>query len=196
MKTLTTNQQNAAAAEHVVLCALVEIQFAGGTVRFTDAPHDITAMSQTWLGVGRLGAVEAVQETADGSATSVKLSLAGTVASTLSAALTEQMQRPCNIYIAFLSPTTLQPIDTPVLEWAGLTDSMELSEAAGESKITLTVANRFAAFARPKVRRHSDQEQRARYAGDRFYEYAATMTTRPLVWPTRAWQEHFTGPNQ
>lgn len=190
-RSITAGQASAIAAAHVAACHLVEIDHPSGMLRFTDAPHDLTVGGNAYLGVGRMGAVESIRESAAPEATGIRLTLAGSVASLLAIALNDHVQGVgCRVYVCFFDTATLQPIDSPVLEWSGLTDTLSVSDApqAGggvEASITLTAESRFAAFARPRVRRHSHQDQLAAYPGDLFYEFAATMVDRPLVWPSK-----------
>lgn len=187
MRTLSAGQLAAVAAGHVTACHLVQMEFASGTIYVTDAGRDIAWNGNTYLGVGRAGGIEAIRETSNGEATGLRFSLAGPISSYLSAALSEHVQgKPVRVYVAFFDANDVL-IDTPVLEWQGLTDTMPVTDAADSSVITVTAESRFAQFARPKVRRHSDADQQAEYPGDLFFEYAASMIEKQLVWPSREW---------
>lgn len=187
MKTLSAGQLAAVGGEHVTACHLVQLGFASGTIYVTDAARDIVWGGNTYLGAGRAGSIEAVRETVGGEATGLRFSIAGAIASYLSAALSEHVQgKPARVYVAFLNAAE-QLIDDPVLEWEGLTDVMPVQEGGGQSVISVTAESRFAQFARPKVRRHSDADQQAAYPGDRFFEYAAQLVERSIVWPNREW---------
>ncbi len=187
MKTLSTAQLAAVAGEHVTACYLVQLEFASGTIYVTDAAHDIVWNGNTYLGAGRAGNIEATRETVAGEATGLRFSLAGPIASYLSAALAEHVQgKPAKVYVAFFADNGAL-IDTPVLEWSGLTDVMPVQEGADQSVISVTAESRFAQFARPRQRRHSDQDQQLAYPGDLFFQFAAQMIDRPIVWPSREW---------
>jgi len=187
VKTLSTAQLAAVAGEHVSTCHLVQLAFASGTVYLTDAPHDIVWGANTYLGAGRAGNIEPTRETLAGEATGLRFSLAGPIGEFVAVALAEHVQgKPADVYVAWFDANGVL-IDTPTLEWRGLTDVMPVQDAPDQSVISVTAESRFAQFNRPKVRRHSDQDQQAAHPGDKFFQYAAAMMDRSIVWPNREW---------
>jgi hypothetical protein len=95
--------------------------------------------------------------------------------------------KPVKVYVAFFDANETL-IGTPAEEWAGLIDTMTTDDApGGESSIVVTAESRYAQFARPRLRRHSDEDQQAAYAGDLFYQYAADMVEKSIVFPNREW---------
>lgn len=197
MRTLTAGQQTALQANHVTGCHLVRIQFASGTVYLTDAPFNITWAGNTYFGAGRAGSIQSTRETVGGEATGLRFSLAGSLSSFVATALSEHVQgRAVDLYVAWFDGNQ-QLIGDPVLEWRGLTDVMPISETpqddgSVQSVISVSAESRFAQFARARVRRHSDQDQQAANAGDLFFQYAAAMMDRSIVWPNKEWFKRYT----
>jgi hypothetical protein len=187
MRTLDSNQQAAIVASHVTAALLVEMQFATGTIYLTNAGRDIAWNGQTWLAT-RGGNVESIREAATSEATGLRFSIAGPIGAYLSTALQEHVQgKPVKVYIAFFDSNEAL-IGTPVEEWSGLIDTMTVDDApGGESSIVVTAESRYAQFARPRLRRHSDEDQQAAYPGDLFYQYAADMVEKSIVFPNREW---------
>ena len=187
MRTLDSNQQAAIVAAHVTAALLVEMQFASGTIYLTNAGRDIVWNSQTWL-AARGGAVESIREAATSEATGLRFTIAGPISAYLSAALQEHVQgKPVKVYVALFDANEAL-IGTPVEEWSGLVDTMTVDDApGGESSIVVTAESRYAQFARPRLRRHSDEDQQAAYPGDRFFEFAVSMVERNVVFPNREW---------
>ncbi len=182
-RTVTSGVATAIAAPHITACHLVEIQFGGGTVRVTDAPYNITWSGNEFTGLGHLGQIEPIRESAEAEATGLRFTLAGPVSAYLSLALQEPLQGdPVLVYVAFFDANH-QIIADPVLEWSGRADTMSVSDSADQSTITLTAESRFADFARARERRFSDADQQAAYPGDKFFEFLPQMAEKTIIWP-------------
>ncbi len=187
MKTLTTPQINAAQAAQVVSTALIELQLTS-TLRFATAPYSLTVSGNTWVGLGALASIESVTDTDALEPAGLRLTLSGCDAAQVAIALSEPVQgRPCMVYQLFLDATTHQPVDTPILEWAGRIDQMTIQDGEGSATITLTAENRLAEFKRPRIARYTNEEQQRRFAGDRGCEYVAQMADKTVEWPSAEW---------
>lgn len=182
-RTVTAGVATAIAQPHVSAAHLVEMQFGSGTVYVTDLPYNIEWNGQTWTGLGHLGQMDVIRESAESEATGMRFTLAGPVAAYLSLALQEQLQGdPILVRVAFFDENN-QIIADPVIEWSGRADTMSVSEGADQATITVTAESRFADFARPRIRRFSDADQQASYPGDKFFEFLPQMVEKTIIWP-------------
>jgi hypothetical protein len=188
-RTFTSGVATAIAAPHVTGAHLVEMQFGSGTVRVTDLPYDIVHAGNIWTGLGHMGSIEPVRESAQSEATGLRFTLAGPIAAYLSLALQEQLQGdPVLLYVAFFD-SNHQIIADPALEWSGRADSMSIQDGGENASISVSAESRFADFARPRIRRFSDADQQAAYPGDRFFEFLPQMVEKTLIWPARQFFE-------
>lgn len=182
-RTVTAGVATAIAQPHVSAAHLVEMQFGSGTVYVTDLPYNIDWNGHTWTGLGHLGQMDVIRESAESEATGMRFTLAGPIAAYLSLALQEQLQGdPILVRVAFFDENN-QIIADPVIEWSGRADTMSVSEGADQSTITVTAESRFADFARPRIRRFSDADQQAAYPGDKFFEFLPQMVEKTIIWP-------------
>jgi len=181
-RTVTTDVGNALAAAAVPVIAFVEMDFAGGVVRATNAPYTIEWNSQSWTGLGNLGGIEVIDEGANMEAFGVALRLSGVPAELLAIALGETYQgRDCSIWCAPLDADHAIIAD-PVLVFLGRMDTMEISMANGQGVITLSAESRLVDLERPRVRRYNDADQQAEYPGDLGLQFVEQMVEKELVW--------------
>lgn len=182
-RTVTAGVGTAIAQPHVNAAHLVEMQFGSGTVYVTDLPYNIDWNGHTWTGLGHMGSIEAVRESAQAEATGLRFTLAGPIAAYLSLALNETLQGdPVLLYVAFFDANH-QIIPDPVLEWSGRADTMQVVDASENSAISVTAESRYVDFARARVRRFTDPDQQAAYPGDKFFEYLPQMVEKTIIWP-------------
>lgn len=180
---ITTTAAAALAASHVRLVVFVELQFATGTLRYTNAETDIAWDGHTWIGAAAFTRLDPIEETAAPQAAALKLQFSGLDATYLDKILNEQYQgRAAQIWVVPLD-AALQPVMDPVSVFAGRMDEPEVT--VGETfDITLTLENRWADWDRPRLRRFTDADQQALNPGDRFCEYVAAVESAELVWGT------------
>lgn len=173
----------AAAARALVVrpVLLVRMDFASGVVRATDAPFDVTAAGETYLGLGQLGGVSAVSEGAELQAYAVQLTLSGIPAELVSLALLEAYQgRDIRISLLLLDETH-QAVGAPVLLFRGRMDTMEI-ELGATATITLSVQNRLADWDRPRIRRYTHADQKLDYPDDKGFAFIAQMAEKTIYW--------------
>ena len=180
-RTLTGTVESALGAGNVPFVMLCELDFSSGFVRLNSAGTDLAWNSYTWLGIGRLGSVEAIQEGDDLEARGVALTLSGIPSALLTPALTENYQgRSAKLWLAPLDSGHAVLAD-PVLVFSGRMDNMIVS--LGETgTITLNCESRLADWSRPRVRRYNDADQQAEYAGDKGFAFVEQMVDRQIVW--------------
>lgn len=171
-------------SDHVNLFYMLEMEFRTGTVYLTNLGFDVVWDGQVYTGAGAVGSVEEVRETSASEATGLKFSLSGIPSDMVSIALGEHVQgKWARLYTAFWADGRI--VGQPILEWAGLIDTMPISDSADSATVTVNVESRVVSFKRPNVRRYNNADQQTKYPGDRFFEYVESMAEKPLVWPSR-----------
>lgn len=124
---LTTTQRTATRADHVIPCTLVRIDLDSATLRFALAGHDIKDGAVTWRGAGGVASIERIQDGIELQSRGVRMSLSGVNPALVSAALSEPLaNRAVAIYTAFFDRDTHKRIGDPVLDWAGVLDTMQV----------------------------------------------------------------------
>ena len=178
-RTLTGAVSAALAAANVPVLTLVSMAFGSGTLYVNNSGQSIQWNGQTWLGLGRLGSIEASKETPDLAANSVNLKLSGVPTAQITTALTEHYQGlACLIYLAPLD-SNYNVLADPVLIFSGRMNTLDV-EMGQTATITVNVESRLADWDRPRVRRYNDADQQAEYSGDLGLQYVEQMVEKVL----------------
>lgn len=180
-RTLTPTVEAALEAGHVPLIVLVEMDFPSGFLRVNNSPVSFTWNSVDWLGVGRLGRIDAVSEGADLQARGLSFAISGIPAAHLAVALGQQYQgRSCKVWLAPLSASHAVLAD-PVLVFHGRLDTMDV-ELGDTATITVSAESRLADWDRPRVRRYNHEDQGIDYPADKGFEFVPQMAEKELRW--------------
>lgn len=180
-RSLTTAVSAAAQAPVVRPVYLARLDYASGVVRLASAPFDLAWGGESYLGVGSLGAITAVEEGADLQTWTVQLQLSGVRSELIAIALGEHYQgRDARLLLALVDDQHALIAD-PVVIFRGRMDTQDI-ELGETGTIVLTVQSRLADWHRPRVSRYTDAEQRARFAGDKGLQYVNQMADKTLHW--------------
>lgn len=178
---ITTAVATASAASHVVVAFMARMEFEGGTIYVNSTPGPIETGGATYLGMGALGKLSPIEETSELKATGISFELSGVDPSLISVALNEHYQgRRAQVLLALLD-VSHQLIADPVCVWAGQMDTMSI-ELADTGKISVNCENEVVTWERPRIRRYNDEDQKARYPGDRGLEFVGGLQDKELVW--------------
>jgi hypothetical protein len=179
---VSVENKNAMTADVVEPMLFVEMDFESGFVRVHNGIGTIQWGGHDWLGIGAFGSVSGMNETAELQRNTVTYTLTGIPNDLIAVALGEHYQgRNARVYIGFFNITTKQLVGTPLLKESGLMDVSRVREGR-ECSVTITAESRMSEWSRPKVRRYTDAEQRARYPNDRGLEFVARTAVEEIVW--------------
>ena len=182
-RSMTAAAANVIAAEHANLCVFVELSFPSGFVRFTNAGHSMYWNGVEWIGAGSMSAIEPISEVASPQAAALNLRFSGIDTGWMTAILQDSYQgNPGKIWIAPLS-STMVPVSDPVLVFEGRLDEPVIT-VGDTATIQISMENRFADWDRPRLRMYADADQKARFAGDRYFEYVAALESLSITWGT------------
>lgn len=182
-RAMTASAEGVITAEHANVCVFVEMEFPSGFLRFTNAGHGITWNGVRWLGAGALAGLEPITEVASPQAAALNVRFSGIETAYLSAILNDQYQgNPAQIWIAPLG-TDMLPVNDPVLVFEGRLDH-PIVTIGDTAEIQISLENRFADWDRPRLRMNADADHKARFPGDRYFEYVASLESVSITWGT------------
>jgi len=198
-RVLTSGMQTAVAAQVGAVVHLIELQFAGGTLRYCTAGKDITTTTPaaTWVAAGGVLDIGVVQEGIDLSGQAVEVSLSGVDLTVIALLLSDKyVGRICRIYIAHVDEATGTIIADPLLNFSGLMNGAfrieeqrdERGEQMGSVKITTRFSDPFGALEQVRGIQTNVESHQAVFSGDTFFAFAPVMPERRLRWgDTAAW---------
>lgn len=171
----------ALSAETYRLLILAELDFPSGMVRVHSGVGEVIFNTNTYLGVGQLGKISTLEETAELRSSGFTLELSGIDPALLAISLNDDVQgRDAKIWLAFLDENH-QIISDPVGPWLGRMDNLE-GELGETATLQLNVENRMADWERPRIRRYTDADQQAEYPGDKGFEFVNQMQEKEIPW--------------
>lgn len=167
--------------ENLTAVTFVTLEFASGTLYANSSPINIPYSGNTYLGVGKLGAIAAVQESTELALSNMNLTLVGVDTTLLTAALTEDYRdRDATVEVAFLNSSNAV-VGQPAVVFKGRMDSMGVS-VGKEQSISLTVINRLADWERTRNGRYTNEEQQKLYPGDKGLEFVVQSVEKQIYW--------------
>ena len=131
---LTTDQKTQLAAAIRFPAYFVHLDLAAPTadVRVWSGKGNITALSQTWTGLGEMGVIEGLEHGRSLRANSISLSLIGIPGDAISAGIiastraVRYQMRPLAVYLGFLHVDTGALLHDPTVIWAGYADVLTM----------------------------------------------------------------------
>lgn len=189
--------QTAAESDNSEVVHFVEIKFDGGQARISTGAVDTDWNGFTWVAVGGALVVGAVEESVDGSAQGVELSLSGVDQTVLSNLLNNNFRgHDVSVWRAHLSLTTGAILGTPLLLFKGVQlEPYTVEEQRGRERNTVRVSTRVSSLMSIRkvrgiicnVTGHAHH-----YAGDTFFQHTATLANKKIYWGTS--EPTFNGP--
>jgi hypothetical protein len=136
----------------------------------------------SWLGVGNLGGVSAVQETADTIAQNITLSLSGIPTEYLSDVINAvQQNTDVQVWFGFLAEDNSIVADPYQVFW-GHIDVPTVTEGADTSTVSITCENPLIDLQRSANRRYTPDDQKIDYPTDKGFEYVASIQEWDGTW--------------
>lgn len=179
-----TGAANSTASDqpHVYLATLIEITFDGGTLYLMDAPGQLEWNSQTWLGVGSLGTISAIEESTDDRPKGLKLTLSGIDSSVITAARSEDHYgRSVIMRSAWFNEDGSLAAD-PETEWEGRISDMTITTGAESSTVELNCESRLIIWNQANGSQFTDEDQQHLFSGDLFFNQMAIQADQPVIW--------------
>ena len=173
------------------------------TLRLWTGIGDLSISGVTYTGVGTFLSVGELEESASISAKGLELTLSGIPSDLLSLALNTPYQG--RELTMLFGVTDLQRVfllkegggflllendgriivgddDAPAQMFRGYIDTMNIQEGAETSSIAVSVESRLIDLERVRVRRYTDQLQKALFAGDKGLEFVEDLQDKTFNW--------------
>jgi len=173
-------------APHVDEVVFLEFDFVSGTSRACTREHSVEWNGFTWLGVGRVGSIEALAEGGELEARGIAMTLSGLTPGLLAVALTpsEYKGRAVRMWCGQIDRSSLSalaivadPVGPSLYKMDQLT--FQLGQTA---TIRLTAESRLADCQRPRVRRYNQADHQVLHPGDKFFEHVEKQVEAVHLW--------------
>jgi hypothetical protein len=129
-RTVTASTATGLDQAHLVWLVFVELQFASGTVRFTNAGHTLEWDGESWLGLGQLVSIDGIEDGGGLQARGVAMRLSGVDAENIAISLQENYQgRTARMWLAVVGRMEVQAGTAQ----AGSEDTLTLANAASST---------------------------------------------------------------
>jgi hypothetical protein len=163
-------------------CFFVQAHFLSGDLFLWSGVGTVKWNGQAWLGVGTLGQISAIQESAAVQANNVTLTLSGIPSDLLGKAVNETRQGyPVQIWFGSLGDDNNVLAD-PLKCFAGLMDVPSIEEGDDTSTISITVENILVDLQRSRERRYTHEDQQIDFPGDLGFQYVVGIQNWNGVW--------------
>ena len=188
-----TARDDLLASPHAAVLYLIQMDFLGGTQRFTNWSHNLDWAGQTWVGLGSILGVSAITQSERMEYPAVEIALNVSNRAHLALALggaAQYRKRPITIYQCLLDDE-FRAVGEPELAWAGEMDQVRLKTGDGE-KDDGAVAMRCELPGRdtrgPQTLRLNNAQHQARHSGDTFLSRVEKLSGQPVTWLTKRFQ--------
>lgn len=170
---------------------LVLFDFVTQPMRIWTGAGKITAGGQDWYGLGQLGSISGLEQAVNGEAPETTFVLSGINSEIVSLARDEWSDegkdRLAKVLIQFHNlddDGPLELFDDPYAIWAGRMQTPRF-ELQGPTKRRITVAaeSLFSLRSRPSFSQYTDTDQKARFPGDRGFEFVPGLINKTVTWP-------------
>lgn len=149
------------------------------SLHFWSGLGDLTIDGQTYTGAGDLLNLSEMRESSDIAAYGATLTLSGIPSSLVALAQSQPYQgRRAAVKFGIDSGGT----KTAFTVFTGEMDQMNIQVGPETATISLDVESRLIDLNRPRVRRYSDADQRARYPNDSAFEFVTRLQGEALEW--------------
>lgn len=160
----------------------VELHMISGPVYAWTGVGSLTWGGNTWLGVGKFGAISAVEEGTNVQARGITLTLNGLDPTLLNDVMTDYKQGlPAIIYFGIFDATGAL-VPNPITSWAGKTDQPTITVDGETASISINCENRLVEMNNSVERRYTDQDQKRDYPNDRGCEFVNSIQDTTIYW--------------
>jgi len=142
--------------------------------------------TRTWLGLGNVGEVNTIAESADRRRNGVNMTLSGVDVDTLNMALIEDYQgQSAKIWQVYFN-ADLSIIADPVLIFAGHMDTLKVVDGARVGSLSLACESREQLLEKSSRSLLTDQEQQRLHPGDLGLAFINALQSKPILWGAEA----------
>lgn len=180
MRTLPIGYAAELAKAMIAPVYMVEINWPTGPLYVWSGYGNLSWNSKIWQGLGHLGTISAIEESADQTANGMTYALKGPFSSVLSSANRNDVRgKVVALYFGLFNSSGF--ISPPYLAHYGFIDYVTISDTGEEATITLTVESE-QIDNRSGARRYTHEDQQLDYPGDLGFEYVTKEASKEIKW--------------
>lgn len=169
-------------ATQLRMAFFVKFEFDSGTSRIWSGYGTKIFLGETYIGLGSLGSISAVEESQELRANNVTFKLSGIPTANISAALSEDYQgRPVTLWLATLDED-YAVIDDPLELFSGIMDVMEIQESRETASLTVRCESDLIILQKSKLRRYTPEDQKIDFPDDKGLDFVASIQDAELLW--------------
>jgi len=169
----------------ITLLPIVELDIINDPVYAWGGIGALSWNGKTWLGVGNMGEIGAIQADAKGSIPSLDISLLGIEPNILGSATAQKYRgRSGRVWLACFDEN-MAMVGVPALYFAGEISTMSLIDAA-DRRIKVLIDSRMAILKQNKPRYRTDEDQQRRVSGDLFFNFTPAVINKTIYWGLKA----------
>lgn len=172
---------------------LVFMDFTDNPKRWWTGFGTLMAGGYEWEGAGDIVQIDGLSQGQAGEATETTFTLSGVnpeIVAMVRSGSAAVKDRRVIVYIQFFhiedsGGQVHSTLDGPVAIWAGRMDLLRYAADGPSSRtVILTAENIWSSRRRPPFGLYTDQDQKARFPGDRGLEQVPDLVTKTIDWPT------------
>ncbi len=155
---------------------------AAGDIRLWTGVGTIPWGGFDWLGGGELVGISEVEETEEVQANSLVFTMSGIPTELLATSISQMRQGlPGELFVGALAGNRVL-IGEPRLVFSGKTDVPVVDDSGETVSISVTVESTLVGLERSKVRRFTDEDQKAAHPNDRGFEFVNSLQEAEITW--------------
>jgi hypothetical protein len=182
MRTMTDAATAALTAGTISPFYLAAIEFTSGMWRAWTGVGTLVWNAYDWTGVGDLGGVSAITQTADLSAEGITLSLSGINSSDVGSAISDvATYLTVDVWLGFLDSTGAVIVD-PVHCFSGHVDVPTVQDDGETATISITAENDLLILSQSSQRRYTNDDQQIIYPTDLGFQFVPTVQAWNGAW--------------
>jgi hypothetical protein len=160
----------------------LQMQFTSGPSYIWSGIGNLQWNGQTWIGLGQLGTISAIEESSEIKATNVTFTLSGIPVDLIAKAFGEVRQGyPVQLWFGALGDNNNVLAD-PLQMYAGRMDVPTIEDGAQTGTISVSTENRLIDLNRARERRFTDQDQQIDHPGDLGFQYVQFIQNWNGTW--------------
>lgn len=181
-RNLDPSMQQALESGLIIPAFLVTLTFVTSTQFVWSGVGDLVFNGDTYIGVGSLGKLGAINEGVDVKADGTSVTLSGIDPILFNDSMSDiQQGLPATIYFALFTNTGAL-IGTPYKLFDGVIDEPTVSVGGDTISITLNLENAMLDGQRATVRRYTDADQRLSFPTDSGFQFVTGLQDAAFVW--------------
>jgi hypothetical protein len=188
---MPTSAQNTELAKPVARTVyFIELQFSTGTQYICTANQTITWDGKSWLGLGAVGSISAIEESDSLESKPLTFTLNAAQPSWLALAVgpvEEYRGRPAKMYFCPLNEQ-YQMVGTPEICWRGVMSVVSVGIDGEEGAIQLRCETSAYGLKRQPALRMNAAQQKRKYPSDTGFDYLNDLIANPATWLSRKFQ--------